>query len=68
MALNSINSNNKFKKGDKIKVINAITYAGSPFRLYQNEYNIIMIDNDKAVIGIDNIITAVVNVKNIRKI
>lgn len=66
--INSTNSNNKFKKGDKIKVINAVTYAGYPFILCQDKYDIIMIENDKAIIGINNIAIAVVNVKNIKKI
>lgn len=66
--INSTNSNNNFKKGDKVKVINAITYAGYPFILCQDKYDIIIIKNDKAIIGINNMAIAVVNVKNIKKI
>lgn len=66
--INSTNPNNNFKKGDKVKVINAITYAGYPFILCQDKYDIIIIKNDKAIIGINNMAIAVVNVKNIKKI
>lgn len=64
---NSISSNT-IKKGDKVRVINAITYAGYPFKMYQKEYDVIIIYKDKVIIGIGNMAIAVVNIKNIEKI
>lgn len=56
------------KKGDKVKVINAITYTGSPFRLFYKEYDVIEVNNDRVVIGIGKTVTAAINIKNIKKI
>ena len=56
------------KKGDKVKVINAITYTGSPFRLFYKEYDVIEVNKDRIVIGIGKTVTAAINIKNIKKI
>lgn len=56
------------KKGDKVKVINAITYTGSPFRLFYKEYDVIEVNKDRVVIGIGKTVTAAINIKNIKKI
>lgn len=56
------------KKGDKVKVINAITYTGSPFKVFYKEYDVIEVNNDRVVIGIGKTVTAAINIKNIKKI
>lgn len=56
------------KKGDKVKVINAITYTGSPFKALYSEYDVIEVNKDRIVIGICNTVTAAINIKNIKKI
>lgn len=56
------------KKGDKVQVINAITYTGSPFRLFYKEYDVIEVNKDRIVIGIGKTVTATINIKNIKKI
>lgn len=56
------------KKGDKVQVINAITYTGSPFRLFYKEYDVIEVNKDRIVIGIGKTVTAAINIKNIKKI
>lgn len=56
------------KKGDKVQVINAITYTGSPFRLFYKEYDVIEVNKDRVVIGIGKTVTAAINIKNIKKI
>lgn len=56
------------KKGDKVKVINAITYTGSPFRLFYKEYDVIEVNKDRVVIGIGKTVTAAININNIKKI
>ena len=61
-------SNDKIKKGDKVKVINAITYAGKPFKTYYKKYDVIQVSDDKIVIGIGKTITAAINIKDIKKV
>lgn len=56
------------KNGDKVKVINAITYTGSPFKVLYKEYDVIEVNKDRIVIGINNTVTAAINIKNIKKI
>lgn len=56
------------KVGDKVEVINNIQYNGKPFRSYYKIYDIIEIKNDRVVIGIDNIVTCAINIKDIKKV
>lgn len=60
--------NTKINKGDKVKVINAISYEGKPFKLFHKQYDVIQVNNDRVVIGIGKIITSSINIKNIQKI
>lgn len=60
--------NSNIKKGDKVKVINAISYEGKPFKLFYKEYDVIQVNNDRAVIGIGKTVTSSINIKNIQKI
>ena len=68
-----ITSNNSatsstIKKGDKVKVINAVQYDGKSFAKYYDTYDVIEIDGDRAVIGIGNTVTCAINVKHIQKV
>lgn len=56
---------NKIKIGDKVKVLKNIDSEGKKFKLWYSEYDVLRIENDNAVIGIGNIITAKVPIKNI---
>lgn len=56
------------KVGDKVEVLKNEQYNGKSFRVYYKVYNVIEIKGDKAVIGIDNIVTCAINIKNIRKV
>lgn len=58
----------EIKVGDKVEVINNIQYNGKTFRKYYDVYNVIEIKNDRVVIGIENIVTCAINIKNIRKV
>ena len=58
----------QINKGDKVKVINAISYEGKPFKLFHQQYDVIQVNNDRIVIGIDKIVTSSINIKNIQKI
>ena len=67
-SFSSTTTTSTIKKGDKVQVINAITYTGSPFKVFYKEYDVIEVNNDRAVIGIGKTVTAAINIKNIKKI
>ena len=58
----------EIKEGDKVEVIKNEQYNGKSFRVYYKVYNVIEVKDDRAVIGIDNIVTCAINIKNIRKV
>lgn len=55
------------KKGDRVKVLNAVTYDGKPFKTYYDTYDVIQVNGDRVVIGVGATVTAAVNVANLRK-
>lgn len=55
----------EIKAGDKVKVLNAVTYTGQKFKTYYDEYDVIQVNGDRAVIGIGKTVTAAINIKNI---
>lgn len=57
-----------FKKGDKVKVLNAVTYDGKSFKTYYDTYDVIQVNGDRVVIGIGSTVTAAVNAANLRKV
>lgn len=54
-----------YKVGDKVRVIDNITYNGVRFATYYDEYDVIQVNGDRVVIGIGNTVTAAVNAANI---
>lgn len=56
------------KKGDRVKVLNAVTYDGKPFRTYYDTYDVIRVSGARVVIGVGAIVTAAVNATNLRKV
>lgn len=56
------------KKGDRVKVLNAVTYDGKPFRTYYDTYDVIQVSGARVVIGVGAIVTAAVNAANLRKV
>lgn len=56
------------KKGDRVKVLNAVTYDGKPFRTYYDAYDVIQVSGDRVVIGVGATVTAAVNAANLRKV
>lgn len=56
-----------YKVGDKVRVIDNITYNGVRFATYYDEYDVIQVNGDRVVIGIGNTVTAAVNAVNIAK-
>lgn len=61
-------SSDDLKKGDKVKVLKAVTYTGGSFRVYHAEYDVIEVRGDRVVIGKGHVITAAVNKANLQKI
>lgn len=56
------------KRGDKVKVLNAVTYDGKPFRTYYDTYDVIQVSGARVVIGVGATVTAAVNAANLRKV
>lgn len=56
----------EIKAGDKVKVLNAVTYTGQKFKTYYDEYDVIQVNGDRAVIGIGKTVTAAININNIQ--
>lgn len=56
------------KKGDRVKVLNAVTYDGKPFRTYYDTYDVIQVSGARVVIGVGATVTAAVAAANLRKV
>ena len=56
------------KKGDRVKVLNAVTYDGKPFRTYYDTYDVIQVSGARVVIGVGATVTAAVNAAKLRKV
>lgn len=56
------------KKGDRVKVLNAVTYDGKPFRTYYDTYDVIQVSGARVMIGVGATVTAAVNAANLRKV
>lgn len=55
-------------KGGKVKVIDAVTYNGSKFVTYYDQYDVIEVKGDRVVIGVGSAVTAAVNASNLQAI
>ena len=64
----STGGNTSIKVGETVKVINAITYDGKSFKVWHDKYTVISLKGDRAVIGVNGVVTAAVNVSNIKKV
>lgn len=56
------------KKGDKVKVIKAVTFAGGSFMSYYPEYDVIELKGDRAVIAYKGVVAAAIHVDNLQLI
>ena len=54
--------------GDKVKVVKAVTYSGTPFKTYYSEYDVLEIKEDRVVIGVGRTVTAAVHRDNLAKV
>lgn len=57
-----------FAVGDVVKVANAVTYDGAPFKLWYTKYTVMEVSGDRVVIGIGGQVTAAVNAANLVKV
>ena len=63
------NSSVDIKVGDKVRVILNVDYdTDRAFNLYYDEYDVIQINGDRAVIGIGNTVTSAINIRNIERV
>ena len=61
--------NTDIKVGDNVRVILTVDYdTDRAFNLYYDEYDVIQVNGDRAVIGIGNTVTSAIDVHNIEKI
>ena len=61
--------NTDIKVGDKVRVILNVDYdTDRAFNLYYDEYDVIQINGDRAVIGIGNTVTSAINIRNIERV
>lgn len=56
------------KVGDKVKVLKAVTYSGTPFKTWYDVYDVIEVYQDKVVIGIGQAVTAAVKASNLQEV
>lgn len=56
------------KKGDKVKVIKAVTYEGKKFFAWYSKYDVIEVSGNRVVIGIGKMVTAAVHKDNLQKV
>lgn len=56
------------KVGDKVKVINAVTYEGKSFRAWFDKYDVLQVNGDRVVIGVGGIVTAAVRIGDVKKV
>ena len=57
------------KAGDKVRVLLNVNYdTDQAFTLYYDEYDVIQVNGDRAVIGIGNTVTSAIDVRNIERI
>lgn len=62
-------SETDIKVGDKVRVLLNVDYdTDRAFNLYYDEYDVIQVNGDRAVIGIGNTVTSAIDVHNIERI
>ena len=66
--LSKASSSNVIAVGNKVKVVNAVTYDGTKFKVYYDKYDVIEVKGDRVVIGIGKTVTAAVKASNLKKV
>lgn len=60
--------NTSINVGDKVRVLVNATYDGGTFVLWHDVYDVIEVEGDRAVIGVDGVVTCAININNIEKV
>lgn len=68
MVIFSKEKSTSINEGDKVKVLNNVTYTGDSFGVYYDEYDVIEVNGDRAVIGIGDTVTCAINISNIERV
>lgn len=55
------------KAGDTVKVTKAIDFNGKPFKTWYSTYTVMELNGNRAVIGVNGVVTAAINVHNLVK-
>lgn len=64
-----VDNKKEIKIGDKVKVLNPINYdTGKTFKLWYKEYEVMRLSGDRAVIGVNGVITSAISVNRLEKI
>ena len=57
------------KAGNKVRVVNNVIYGSNKtFGVWYNTYTVMSVSGDRAVIGVNGVITAAVNTINLEKV
>ena len=56
------------RRGDKVRVLKAVTYTGGTFKTWYKVYDVIEVSGDRIVIGIGRTVTAAVHRSNLQKV
>lgn len=68
-AVNRLVRGVDLNKGDKVKVLKNINYdTGKPFKVWHSTYDVIQTSGKRVVIGVNGVVTAPVNVENLKKV
>ena len=67
-AIKLYEENSTLKKGDKVKILKAVTYDGKKFLALYPKYDVIEVSGNRIVIGIGKIVTAAVHKDNLQKL
>lgn len=54
--------------GDTVRVLKDVTYDGKTFKRWYSAYTVLSLKNDRAVIGVNGVTTAAVNVANLERV
>lgn len=53
------------RKGSRVKVSRAVQYNGKPFKVWYPTYEVMSLTGDRAVIGVNGVVTAAVHVRDL---
>lgn len=61
-------SSSRLSVGDRVKVTNAVTYDGYKFKCWYDTYTVMQVSGNRVVIGVNGVVTAAVNISNLKRV